>query len=266
MLELLVCIAVIAILAALILPALAGARETGRAVSCLNNSRQLMLACSMYADENRDRLPYNLGQAEIVRLAEQARFYNWTTPVMNWELDPDNTNAPLVVRGGIGPYTGANPRVYRCPGDRVVSDLQAQAGWSERVRTISMNAMVGDAGEYTRSGGNVNNPDYRQFFKISQVPEPVRIFVFIDEHPDSINDGYFLNRHYSKRWIDLPASFHGGAANLAFADGHSEKKVWRFASTKPPARPDAAQLPFPVPAQERGDWDWLMDRTSVDEH
>jgi prepilin-type processing-associated H-X9-DG protein len=129
---------------------------------------------------------------------------------------------------------------------------------------MSMNAMIGDAGEYTISGENLNNPHYRQFFKVSQVPQPSRIFVFIDEHPDSINDGYFLNRYYSSSWTDLPASFHGGAASLTFADGHAERRVWHFPSTKPPARPDAARLPFEVPPAQRGDWRWLMERTSVD--
>ena len=58
-----------------------------------------------------------------------------------------------------------------------------------------------------------------------------------EEHPDSINDGYFLNKPDSLQWMDLPASYHNGAANLAFADGHLETHKWRFASTKPPARP-----------------------------
>ena len=126
-----------------------------------------------------------------------------------------------------------------------------------------MNAMVGDAGQFSRTGANVNNPDYRQFFKQVQIPQPSQIFVFIEEHPDSINDGYFLNHPDSLRWSDLPASYHRGSVNLTFADGHLESHKWRFASTQPPARPDAAHLPFAVPVAERGDFDWLMQRTSV---
>ena len=85
-----------------------------------------------------------------------------------------------------------------------------------------------------------------------------------EEHPDSINDAYFLNKPDSMQWIDLPASYHHGAANLAFADGHLESHKWRFASTKPPPRPDAAHLPRPVPLMERADYDWLMEHTTVD--
>jgi prepilin-type processing-associated H-X9-DG protein len=145
-----------------------------------------------------------------------------------------------------------------------VSDLQASAGWRARVRSVSMNAMIGNAGEFIQQGANVNNPDYRQFFKVGQIPRPSQIFVFIEEHPDSINDGYFLNKPDSLEWRDLPASYHNGSANLSFADGHAETHQWRFASTKPPARPDAAHLPFPVPPAERADFGWLMERTSFE--
>jgi prepilin-type N-terminal cleavage/methylation domain-containing protein/prepilin-type processing-associated H-X9-DG protein len=264
LIELLVVIAIIAVLAALLLPALASAKAKAHAIACLNGERQLSLACLMYAGESDDRLPYNLGAAEIKRTVARNQFLNWTSPVLNWELDSDNTNAVLQTEGGIGPYLNRSAATYRCPSDSVVSDVQAAAGWTRRVRSVSMNLMIGDAGEFSRSGANVNNPDYRQFFKTTQVPEPARIFVFIEEHPDSINDGYFIDQPETRRWMDLPASWHSGAANLSFADGHSETHRWRFASTKPPPRPDAAHLPFNVPAAEQGDFDWLMDRMSTE--
>jgi prepilin-type processing-associated H-X9-DG protein len=264
-----VTVAVIAILASLLLPALAGAKSKAYGVSCMNNERQLILACLLYTGDCNEALPYNLETSEIKGFAAQNQFLNWTSPVMTWELDPDNTNTVLLTQGGIGPYTSRTAKVYRCPSDRVVSDVQAQSGWTQRVRTISMNAMVGNAGQFTMSGKNANNPDYQQFFKVNQIPQPSQIFVFIEEHPDSINDGYFLNRIDDLRWTDLPASYHNGAANLAFADGHSERHTWRLASTKPPAQPDVANLPFPAaPAKlyysQRADFDWLMARTTLD--
>ena len=264
LIELLTVIAVIAILASLLLPVLAASKSKGYAISCLNNERQLMLASLVYVGDFNDALPYNLGAAEIKKMEAQQQFWNWSSPVMSWELDSDNTNAVLLTQGGIGPYASSTARVYRCPADSVVSDIQAQAGWTARVRSISMNAMVGNAGQFILAGANVNNPYYRQFLKVGQIPRPAQIFVLTEEHPDSINDGYFLNKPDSMQWLDLPASYHNGAANLAFADGHLETHKWRFASTKPPARPDAAHLPFPVPAAERADFDWLMERTTLD--
>jgi prepilin-type processing-associated H-X9-DG protein len=230
----------------------------------LSNERQISLACLLYTGDASERLPYNLGAAEIKQTVARGQFLNWTSPVLNWELDSDNTNAVLLTEGGIGPYISRSAAVYRCPSDSVVSDVQARAGWTRRVRSLSMNMMIGNAGAFTQSGANVNNPYYQQFFKTTQVPEPSRIFVFIEEHPDSINDGYFIDQPETYRWMDLPASWHGGAANLSFADGHSEIHRWRFASTKPPAQPDAAHLPIYIPAAEQGDFDWLMDRMSTE--
>ncbi len=268
LIELLVTIAVIAILASLLLPALAGVKAKGHAVSCLNNQRQLMLACLLYAGDYSDALPYNLGTDEIKATVAQGQFWNWTSPVMTWERDSDNTNTALVTKGGLGAYTSGTAKLYRCPSDHAVSDIQAKAGWTARVRSISMNAMVGNAGQFTLTGKNVNNPDYVQFFKLAQIPKPPQIFVLIEEHPDSINDAYFLNHLESRRWYDLPASYHNGAAHLTFADGHLESHKWRLSTTKPPPREDAANLPFPAaPAQlerkERGDFYWLMARTTV---
>ena len=266
LIELLTVIAVIAILAALLLPVLAAAKAKGYTVSCMSNERQLMLASLVYVGDFNDALPYNLGTAEIKQLEAQSEFLNWSTPVMSWELDSDNTNTLWLTEGGIGPYSSSTARLYRCPVDSVVSDVQAQAGWTARVRSISMNAMVGNAGRFIASGANVNNPYYKQFLKLGQIPRPAQIFVLTEEHPDSINDGYFLNKPNSMQWMDLPASYHNGAANLAFADGHLETHKWLFASTKPPALPDVAHLPFPVPAAERADFDWLMARTTIDSY
>jgi prepilin-type N-terminal cleavage/methylation domain-containing protein/prepilin-type processing-associated H-X9-DG protein len=266
LIELLTVIAVIAILAALLLPVLTAARSKGYAISCLSNERQLMLASLVYVGDFNDALPYNLGASEIKQLEAASQFWNWATPVMSWELDSDNTNTVLLTQGGIGPYASSTARVYRCPADSVVSDIQAQAGWTARVRSISMNAMVGNAGQFITAGANVNNPDYKQFLKVGQIPQPARIFVLTEEHPDSINDGYFLNQPDSLRWMDLPASYHNGAANLAFADGHLETHKWQFASTRPPALPDAAHLPFPVPASDLRDYEWLMYRTTIESY
>jgi prepilin-type processing-associated H-X9-DG protein len=127
-----------------------------------------------------------------------------------------------------------------------------------------MNAMIGDAGDLSKYGYNSNNPEYIQFFKISSIPKPANIFVFLDEHPDSINDGYFINNGYDWTWIELPASYHNGAASFSFADGHSETHRWNLASTRAPARPDGAVLPRPLDRSEWDDYGWLRQHTSVD--
>lgn len=270
LIELLVVIAVISILAALLLPALSGAKARGHSISCLNNERQLILGWMLYADDHEGRLPANYGEVETQQTIADGTYRNWVNNVLDWSpLNAQNTNTSLLFAGGIGPNLGGVANVYRCPTDFVLSQEQQDAGWRSRVRSISMNAMVGDAGEFTTSGVNVNNPNYRQFFTITDIPQPSDIFVFIEEHPDSLRDGYFLNS-YNKgvyQWRDLPASYHNGGANIAFADGHVEWHQWRRGSTRQPAKAfvggDVPMLPMSLDKGDRADFYWLINRTSV---
>lgn len=265
LIELLVVMAVIAVLAALLLPALSGAQAKATQAACRNNLRQLQLACTVYTDEANDRLPYNLGENEIKALEQQQVYINWSTPLLDWEANPDNTNTVLLTQGGIGPYTGESSRVYKCPRDNYVSDIQRAQGWHARVRSFSMNAMMGDAGAFSRTGANVNNPGYKQFFRVTQVLQPSQIFVFIEEHPDSIEDGYFLNKPDDPQWLRMPAAHHAGAVNLSFTDGHVESHKWRCASTLLPVQPGVGYLPAPIAPSDRQDFYWLMDRTSTEQ-
>ncbi len=261
--ELLVVIAIVAMLASLVLPALAKAKNKSRQISCLNNLRQLNLGVMLYAEENADSLPYNLGAPEIRQALATGGKKNWEHSILNWELDPSNTNTLLNTGASLGDYIAHVARVFRCPSDRAVSAIQRGAGWTERSRSISMNAMVGNAGSFLVGNVNSNNPTYHQFRKFGEFTSSSDIFLFIEEHPDSINDGYFLNRAAENAWNDLPASWHLGGANLAYGDGHAEIHRWRNASTQQPSQPDAANLPLPLPEKDRGDFYWVLKRTST---
>jgi prepilin-type N-terminal cleavage/methylation domain-containing protein/prepilin-type processing-associated H-X9-DG protein len=262
--ELLVVIAICGILAGVLLPALARAKTKAQGAGCLSNNRQLALAWLMYADDNNGRLPYNLGGTTGRRVAAQGSPMNWVNGVLDWELSPDNTNPATITGASLAPFLNNAVRAYRCPADNVLSGLQQRAGWDHRMRSYSMNAMMGDAGDASESGYNVNNPGYFQFFKLSSIPQPLKLFVFLDEHPDSIDDGYFINNGDASEWIDLPASYHNGAATFCFADGHSESHRWQEPSTVPPSRPDAAVLLVAIPPAQRSDFQWVVQRMSPD--
>jgi prepilin-type N-terminal cleavage/methylation domain-containing protein/prepilin-type processing-associated H-X9-DG protein len=261
--ELLVVVAVIGILASLLVPAIARASGSGRQIFCQNNLRQLGVGWMIYAGDHDDRLAYNFGATDIKAMLARGQHYNWANSVLNWERDPSNTNELLNTRASLGPYVAANAAIFRCPSDNVVSRVQRAACWTHRSRTYSMNAMLGDAGEFTRGGTNVNNPDYRQFMTLSEIGTPASIFAFIEEHPASINDGYFVNKGYDSEWYDLPASYHNGGANLAFADGHQELRRWLRASTKQPARPDVTAFPIELSKDDLADLKWVVSRMST---
>lgn len=271
LIELLVVIAVIAILAALLLPALSKARDRAEGISCLNNTRQLTLAWQIYADDFSGLLPYNLG----MNGSSFRTNLNWVNNVMTWDLSPDNTNTATLADASLGPYVNGATSIYRCPSDHALSSIQRAAGWDHRIRSYSMNAMVGNAGAFSASGVNINNPDYTQFFKITQIPRPSEIFVFLDEHPDSIDDGYFLDKDVqvthgyggNAEWLDLPASYHNNSAAFSFADGHASLHRWLKSKTICPPVPNGANLPIQIPASpadERADFDWILQHMSIE--
>ena len=169
LIELLVAIAIIAILAGLLTTAIAKAKTKAQGIACLGNVRQLALAWLLYAGDNNERLAYNFGGPTNRGIAPKSA-YNWVNNIMSWELDPDNTNTTFVSQGNFAGYANRTAGIYRCPADRALSQIQRRAGWTARVRSYSMNAMVGDAGENSRYGTNFFNPQYKQFKKSMDFP------------------------------------------------------------------------------------------------
>jgi prepilin-type N-terminal cleavage/methylation domain-containing protein/prepilin-type processing-associated H-X9-DG protein len=282
LIELLTVIAIIGIIASLLLPALSKARERALATSCLSNTKQLELACLVYASDNAERLPYNLG----IGGSQFPAGLNWVNNVMTWDLSSDNTNVLTLTKASLGVYVGYNTSVYHCPSDRALSSGQRAAGWTARIRSYSMNGMVGDAGNLSTNGYNSNNPGYTQFFKTTQILRPSDVFVFLDEHPDSINDGYFLNKDVppaslayntstgnnnygstSAEWLRLPASYHNGSTSFAYVDGHASLHHWLKTTTILPIQPDTRYLPIAIPAtpeNAQADFDWVMAHMSIE--
>ena len=90
-------------------------------------------------------------------------------------------------------------------------------------------------------------------------------WVFIDECPDSINDGLFgVYMNSASSWDDVVGSTHNGSGGLSFADGHAEIRKWVDENTRWPVE----QVGPPCPVYTKGlkspnDLEWLRQRTSA---
>ena len=264
LIELLVVIAIIAILAGMLLPALAKAKDKALAIQCMSNTKQLMLGWALYVGDYEEKL------------------VTGAKPVagnLSWAANPDNQNTANLVDTASGslmaPYI-KSAGVWKCPADKHQS---ANSGY--RVRSMSMNAALGAGIDVGGSNPNGNvyygkasaaSPDStpaKKTFDLNR-PGPAMVWVYLDEHPDSMNDSlfHFIPGHAvgGMVWRDLPGSSHYGnsGCNFSFADGHSEIKKWREKRTAPTSFPTAKkidELPWNNTAcRDSEDYKWMNER------
>jgi len=249
LIELLVVIAIIAILAAMLLPALAKAKQRAQLGQCLSNLRQLGLGWMMYADENNDRM---------VNLST----YTGTAPPVNatpfgvpWRTDlynnqqlpaPDKTTQAGwlagILQGYVKPDPGidgplykfaGNPNIIHCPADK----------------HDQMKFTPGTGGPWmydSYSGSQPLNGEGHSgncMFKRSQVLHPSDRFIWIeasDYRGENVGSwemdvqGTLANGFAGSQFDDpddAPGVFHGATSAFNWCDGHAEAHKWLNGAT-----------------------------------
>jgi hypothetical protein len=204
-------------------------------VQCLTNKQRLITANSAYQLDNHDFFPmvFNgpyIGDVDNIYRPWMAN--GW----LDWSSSADNTNFVYLVAprfSALADYTRGDKSMFRCPADVYLSPVQRQRGWASRIRSISADPLVGRGNFWDETLGPLKGHGNLSIYKGAAkstdllIPTPARTWVYMDEHPDSINDPTGLPPNQADNMPDGPATYHNCAAGFAMADGHTEMHHWK---------------------------------------
>jgi prepilin-type N-terminal cleavage/methylation domain-containing protein/prepilin-type processing-associated H-X9-DG protein len=266
LIELLVVIAIIAILAGMLLPALAKAKQKATGISCVNNTKQLVLAAQVYSSDFNDSWPLNNEGDANVDLARPPASYTPKVWVEGREgsnlIDEQDALGMISDKVSLlAPYVKQKD-TFRCPGDTKRRKIGTQMiRWP---RSYGMNAYVAwNKAAYT------SMPDEKRYLVARKTADPVpsaQMFIFGEIHPESICRPMFGINMDSMAIYHVPGNYHGQVSNFSFLDGHAEARRWKDAAFVNPKIATGAwhsHTANNVPVSGRDDLAWLKSRATV---
>ena len=216
--ELLVVIAVIALLMAILLPALSKAREQGKRVVCLHNMTQLQISWGLYCENNNERLPgSNVGFSPECPCGAKNCWIDWPCPTPSLSCNPTKQDwiDKSIKAGKLWKYVG-EIKIYACPVApkdemvtyTIVDSMNGWCQWNPSSVTLSQKVTIRN-----------------------QIKRPSERIVFLDEtRPGAGSWGIYYAR---EQWADPPpATRHGSGVSFSFVDGHADYLKYRDPLTK----------------------------------
>ncbi|HPD47886.1 MAG TPA: type II secretion system protein [Anaerohalosphaeraceae bacterium] len=218
LLELLVVIAIIGLLTALLVPALAVARQQGRGVVCRSNLRQMMIACKVYTQDNDGYFPiaycYQISDALVVS-------YAWDfTSIKNWDAGTEEVNPGVLWQGE------TNERIQQCP------SFGGEANWLNDPYT-GYNYNTSHIGGFGSGAAFV--PSARE----SEVRMPAAVAIFGDGGFESGANKFMRSPWptprdgFAERYAGTQHYRHLGRTNVGWCDGSASSTESLFRETDP---------------------------------
>ena len=201
LIELLVVVAIIAILAAMLLPALARARERARMAVCMSNLKQISLAIELYTNDYDGYLPLTL----FPYTGDSNNFW-WVWLIRLgyiWKAIPNYQYYWIDGQPTYGPVTQVN-QVFRCPTHNKFKDAFNDNS------TYIMRRVVLISGGQPAEG----------WVKKDRIVRPHKVCYIGDSEPYPAIGSYLYAVWQNGGAWRSPSSLHNGGANILFVDGH----------------------------------------------
>ena len=253
-------IAIIALLAALLLPTLSRARAMARRTRCISNQHQLSTTWVLYSSDHDDRLVPN-------------GYANETTVGTNrlWVLGDEHTNPNHFTNVSflLDPRLAAfadylkTVEIYKCPSDQSTVEIAGQR--LPKLRSFSLNGFLN--WETPAPDWIHTYPSYRNFAKSADLAgaKPAEIFSFVDVAPGNVCHSAFVTvlGLFSGLMYHLPSAQHENSSAISFADGHTEMHKWRDPLTLEAAKAEWNPNHFTMWVVNNQDLTWLQEHATV---